>query len=431
MIEKLTDQEKSKIKDFMDIYRNYLNPNQNDEIDTIIDYIIDSLIRVYLEYKNVIPFVSVEDDNYGYYIIKPVDGKYSLLDYLINTVIQNLDSILLVEDRMCCNYNLLKKKMFINRKNVMSLNPSVFDTMKGTIDRKRYLELYYKKTLYHEIGHMLHYRINNITERTVYVPADYLSLSEFPPLKKRMSLNAKKAEMERRKAIVKERAKEKIKRRIDLYKKLSNKYDVLRVEEIDDCDIEVERPNVKYEEIMLPPMLYFNPVEEAFTECDAQVYSGLFENDIFEIEGTGNLDCFYLPIDDEHVLMTYSPSAYSFSSSIGFALKGCVSKISYFRTLFLGKNDFFLEFLGEYEFLPVSLFSNRLISADKGKMDEVQPLLDDIVNIRKIKGKSLNNLNIYFPLVYRDGKWMYYTDTIDIEPPNNLKLQLKKKEDNK
>lgn len=245
------------------------------------------------------------------------------------------------------------------------------------------------------------------------------------------SLNAKKAEMDRRKAIVGEMARAKIKSRIALYTALSSKYDVLRTEEIDDCDIKVERPAIKYEEIMAPPILYFNPVEEAFAECDAQVYSGLFENDIFEIEGTDNLDCFYLPVDNEHVLMTYSPTGYSFSSSIGFALKECVSKLSYFRTIFLGKTDLFVEFLGEYSFPVVSSFANRLISADRGKMEDVQPLLDDIVRLSRSKGKSMDNLNIYFPLVCRDGKWVYYTDAIDVEPPNILKLQYKPNEDGK
>lgn len=426
MYEKLTNEEKTKLKDFMDIYRKYLNPNNNPEINTIIDYIIDSIVKVYLEYKKVVPYVSVEDDKYQYYILKPIDGKYSLLDYLINTVIQNLDLLVLSEDKKACNYNFLMKKMFINKNNVMSLHPSVFDTMTGKIDREKFLELLYKHMIYHEIGHMLHYKINNIEENTVYVPYDYLSLSEFPPLKKRMSQNAKKAEIERRKAIVKESAKEKIKNRISPYSVLSDKYDVLKAEEIDNCEIKVETPNIKYQEIIIPPLLYLNPVEEAFTECDAQVYSGLFENNVFDFDNSGNLNCFYLTIDDEHVLMTYSPTAYAFSSSIAFALKECISKLSYFRTIFLGKNDLFLDFLGAYEYYPVSSFSYQLNSANQKQMNEVQPLLDKIIDFYKSKGKSMGNLDIFFPLVYKDNKWIYYTEAMTKKQAENVKLQLKK-----
>lgn len=426
MYEKLTNEQKSKLNDFMDIYRKYLNPNNNDEIDTIIDYIIDSIVKVYLEYKKVVPYVSVEDDKYQYYILKPIDGKYDLLDYLINTAIQNLDSIVLLEDKKACNYNPLMKKILIRKNNVMSLNPSVFDTMTGKIDREKFMELLYKHMIYHEIGHVLHYKINNIEENTVYVPSDYLSLSGFPPLKKRMSQNVKKAEIERRNAIVKESAKEKIKNRISLYSVLSDKYDVLKADEIDNCEIKVETPDIKYQEIIIPPLLYLNPVEEAFTECDAQIYSGLFENNVFDLDNSGNLHCFYLTIDDEHVLMTYSPTEYAFSSSIAFALKECISKEAYFRTIFLGKKELFLDFLGAYEYFPVSSFSFQLNSANHKQMNEVQPLLDQIIDFYQSKGKSMRNLDIFFPLVYKDNKWVYYTEAMTKKQAENVKLQLKK-----
>lgn len=420
MFERLNKEEENKIKDFMNIYRSYLNPNLNNEIDTIINYIFDIIIKIYIEYRDIIPFVSVDDDSYDYYVLRPIEGKYSLLDYLINIAIQNLDSIELIDNEMRCNYSVLRKKIYINRKRITSLHDTIFNTMRKGIDKDRYLELYYKNAIYHEIGHMLHYKINNIKENTVYVPSDYLSLSGFPPLKK-MRPNAKKDEIERRKAIMKLRAKEKLKNRISIYSVLRDKYNILNPDEIDECDVEVEKLNAKYEEIILPPIIYLNPVEEAFTECDAQVYSGIFENDIFDVESTGTLECFYLPLDSEHVLMTYTPSSYSFSSSIGFALKECISKQSYFRTVFLGKNDLFIEFLGEYDLLQVGQFSHRLISADQRKMGETQPLLDDIVEFTKNKGMTLEHLNIFFPLIYKDNRWIYYTDTIDKMSPNVLK----------
>ena len=353
------------------------------------------------------------DDGYSYYILKPVDGRYTLLDYLINTIIQNLDSIELISGKMDCSYDRLRKRICINKEKIFIFSNAMFNNIKSEIDKDKYLELYYKNVIYHEIEHMFHYKLNSIKANTVYVPADYMSLSEFPPLKKRMSLNAKKVELGRRKSRVKLRAKERIKKRISLYMVLSNKYNVLNPDEIDNCDIAVEEQNMKYEEIMLPPVFFRNPVEEAFSECDAQIYSGIFENNIFNEENSEKLKCFYLPIDKEHVIMTYVPSSYSFSASIGFALKECISKLSYFRTVFLGKNDLFLEFLGEYEFRSVNEFSRRLISADKGQMNEVQPLLDYIVNFFKSKEKSLENLNIFFPLVHKDNKWVYYTEVID------------------
>lgn len=416
MLEKLTIEEQIKLRDFMTIYRNYLNPTSDKEIDKIIDYILDTVVKVYIEYKDVIPFIPVRDDNYSYYILKPMNGKYSLLDYLINTMIQNLDSIEFSEDKSGINYNMLKKKIYINKKYVTSLHESVFDTCRKEIDKESFLALYYKHFCYHEIGHMLHYKINNIEDNTVYVPVDYLSLNEAStPNRKRLFSNRKK-ELEKRKVEARTRAMEKIKKRISMYSGLKDRYNILSPEEINDCSVKVERNNIKLEEIMIPPFLYSNPVEEAFTDCDAQVYSGIFENQIFEANSTGELECFYLPIDDEHVLMTYCPTGYSFSASIGFALKESISKQAYFRTIFLGKSDLFLEFLGSYDQFSAMQFSHELINADKGKMPEVQPLLDDIVEFRTNNGLSLKPLNIYFPLIYKDNKWVYYLDGIDKVP---------------
>ncbi len=430
MLDKLSEEEKTKIIDFMTIFREYLNPKHLSDINEVIDYVIDEIVKVYLDYKDIIPSVSVEDDLYSFYIIKPKNGKYSLLDYLINTVIQNLDSIEFVQGNVHSNYNMLKKKIIICKNNIMSLHDSVFDIIRKKINKKEYLKLFFKSALYHEIGHMLHYKIDEVLDNTVYVPADYLSLSSFPPLRVFMSKRAKEEELARRKKIVKEQARDRIRYRVSIYGCLKSKYDILSVDEIDNANIDVENKKIRYEEVCLPPFLYINPVDEAFTECDAQMYSGLFENEIFENNENGELECFYLPLDDEHILMTYSPTHYAFSASIGFAIKRCVSKESYFRTVFLRKNDLFLEFLGNYEQAPVSLLSRQLIEADKYNMASTQPLLDYIVDYRKSKNRSLDLLNIFFPLVYKNGEWLYYTEALDKGTPAVLKKESENKNNN-
>lgn len=127
-------------------YKEYINPDNNTEINIIIEHIIDSIIKIYITYKDIIPFISITDDTYSYYILKPKDGKYCLLDYLINTVIQNLDSIILIDDQKDSNFNKLKKKIYINKKKTTS-NPSIFNNMKSKIDKEKFLELYYKYSI--------------------------------------------------------------------------------------------------------------------------------------------------------------------------------------------------------------------------------------------------------------------------------------------
>lgn len=412
MFEKLNQEEQSKVIDFMESYKKYLNPECNNEIDTVINYIFDIIIKVYLEYRNTIPYVSVEDDGYAYYTIRPVDGRYSLLDYLINTAMQNLDSIEFIDTQMPSNYNLLKKKMSLHAELMSSLPDTVFNYTKKPLDKDKYRELFYKHMIYHEIGHMLHYKIKDIVPNTVYVPSEYMSLSSFPPLKKRMSENAKKAELERRKEIVKKSAREKINRRISMYYEcLGNKYDVLKPSDIDNCDLAVE----KY-------FLFLSPIEEAFTECDAQVYSGMFENEIFEMDSENTCNSFYIPIGSEHIIMTYCPDAYFVSSNIGFALKECISKQSYFKTVFLGKEDLFIDFFGQYNGLIGLDMSFKLARADGGNIEDIQSLLDSIIAYAKENNKPLDWVNIYFPLVNKNGRWLYYTDAMNMDSPKTKKL---------
>lgn len=416
-MENITDFEKEKIDDFFKIFRKYINPNNNELINRVVDYVIDELIKIYLNYKDECPTVSVEDDEYLYYVIRPSNGVYSLLDYLINTVIQNLDSIELINNKNTSSYNMLAKRIYINVNQKELLHKSVFDCIRKKIDRNEYLDLYFKNLLYHEIGHMLHYKIRKIDDNTVYVPIYYLSQSEFPKMKKFMSKGKREKEALRREKIVKERARKKIIERVSLYSELSDKYDVLNPNILENVDVAVEDVVKRHEEVFFPPLLYMNPVDEAFTECDAQVYSGMFENLIFENEEKDQLECFYIPIDDNHTLMCYSPSCYSFSASIASTIKGIVSKNAYFRTMFLGKDDLFIELLGEYEFKSTDLFSRRLIAANNNKFESVEPLLDYIVKCYRNNNKSLKPLDIYFPLVFINGEWLYYTEALNVGTP--------------
>ena len=419
MFEKLTHEEAIKLNDFMSIYREYLNPNCDKDLDIVIDYIIDLMIKIYIEYKDDIPFISIKDDNYKYYILKPSNGQYCLLDYLINKAIQNLDSLELIDGKMSCNYNMLKKRISINRNNVYSLHESVLDATKHGIDKDKYLELYFKHFIYHELCHMFHYTISEIEENTIYVPSDYLVSDVM--IQKR----GNKREERNRDAECKQSALERMQKRIGMYGKLKDKYSILSPNEIESCYVKTEMPAIKYEAIFLPPYLYQNPVEEAFTDCEAQVYSGIFENDIFDVNENGTLNCFYIPVDDEHVIMTYCPNAYSFSASIAFALKECISKQSYFRTFFLGKSDLFIDFLGSYDPISANNFSCQLMDANKRKFEGVNSLLESIVNFRKEHGISSKSLNIYFPLVYKDGKWVYYIDSLENTTPKVLKKENK------
>lgn len=55
-------------------------------------------------------------------------------------------------------------------------------------------------------------------------------------------------------------------------------------------------------------------------------------------------------------------------------------------------------------------------------MEDVQSLLDDIIEFAKRNNKSLDWLNIYFPLVYKNNQWLYHTDAMELDLPKAKKI---------
>ena len=87
----LTDSQKYKVEFFKSKFKQNLKCNE--EKSKIVDGMFQTLINLYLYFKDEVPYVSVKDDNYPYYMITPSNGKYELLDYLLNKMVQNVEII--------------------------------------------------------------------------------------------------------------------------------------------------------------------------------------------------------------------------------------------------------------------------------------------------------------------------------------------------
>lgn len=79
----------------VEIFKNKFKQNLkcNEEESKIVDGLFQTLINLYLYFKDEVPYVSVKDDNYPYYMITPSNGEYELLDYLLNKMVQNVEII--------------------------------------------------------------------------------------------------------------------------------------------------------------------------------------------------------------------------------------------------------------------------------------------------------------------------------------------------
>ena len=85
--------DKIKINDFREAYRKIMNPNNSKDINEIIDALFYNVERNYEEYCSTVPYVSANREQYNFHILKPVNGRYSLLDFLLNRAISNIDCI--------------------------------------------------------------------------------------------------------------------------------------------------------------------------------------------------------------------------------------------------------------------------------------------------------------------------------------------------
>lgn len=87
----LTQSQKYKVEFFKTGFKEFLKCNE--EQSKIVDGMFQTLIDVYLYFKDEVPYVSVKDDIYPFYMITPSNGEYELLDYLLNKIVQNVENI--------------------------------------------------------------------------------------------------------------------------------------------------------------------------------------------------------------------------------------------------------------------------------------------------------------------------------------------------
>ena len=73
----LSEKELDEVLDFEEIYKKILNPDNNSNLDFLITLIFTVIIRIYLDYKEDISFISSNEVKYSNYFIQPVNGKYS------------------------------------------------------------------------------------------------------------------------------------------------------------------------------------------------------------------------------------------------------------------------------------------------------------------------------------------------------------------
>ena len=90
---KLTSVQKEKLNDFKNAYMQIFNPGNDEYMSLVINSIFENVEKNYEEFSDEISMVPVSQENDKLNILKPENGYYSLLDFLINRVFKNMQSI--------------------------------------------------------------------------------------------------------------------------------------------------------------------------------------------------------------------------------------------------------------------------------------------------------------------------------------------------
>lgn len=147
---------KEKISDFIDIWANTIGLRDI----TYINIIKSDIYKRYIMYKDVAPYISVNQDSCDAYIIKPIDGKYSLEDFLLNRLMLGLREIDIsgALEGNSGEYTADYKSLDIS---IEVINKYVDDKSKRHIGLKGKNSKIVTKTFEHELGHCVKSRYTN------------------------------------------------------------------------------------------------------------------------------------------------------------------------------------------------------------------------------------------------------------------------------
>ena len=233
-IDNLSEKELDQILDFEAVYKKILNPDNNSNLDCLITLIFTVIIRIYFDYKEDISFISSNDVKYSNYFIQPVNGKYSLLDFLINVLIENIQVITCSNNVFSNEYNFARRELVLKANRYEEVNLSPLNKA----------QLYYK-SINHEVGHAMHSVVSNKNDNVILRLYNPFVCSE------KEAYNAEVFDFYKR---------------FHLYRSLSSKYNIL------------EEKSFHFEFCDNQPLIsgFHHPfLEEAFTEMKAEDYMGV------------------------------------------------------------------------------------------------------------------------------------------------------------
>ena len=292
-----------KIEEFKRAYKMAMNPNNVDSINNVIDALFENVAFNYIEYRKQVPFVSANKESYKFHILQPVNGRYSLLDFLINRAFSNVDGI-----------GFTKGNSFSTFCRYLCIDSKRYEGYQDKYPSGRIQSLY-EKSMLHETGHALHgWDDHEDGKIHTYVDDGYSNSEKFRNEPAQNAILTQKIE---------------VAEKLGLYAKYKN---MLRLEDIRDIPQRI-RFSLNSESFS------HNIVNEAATEYFASKYSGLFD-DIENYE--------YIDWGTYRMKVPSSTNGYQHSIRFIYHLENLVSKKSMFNSLFFADDEALEEFSQKY-----------------------------------------------------------------------------------
>lgn len=286
-----------KINDFKRAFKIIMNPSNNKDINEIIDALFYNVERNYEEYYSTVPYVFATKEQYKFHILKPVNGRYSLLDFLLNRAISNIDCIYPSDENA---YNHAK---------ILLINTKRYEKERSKYSDDFIIKQYQKSKL-HESGHALHIW-DTIRDNSIHSRDTSPFYPNFIGFKQKLQ---------------------------GFERILGSKYsNMLHSSEVQNV------PQAKYSSVNTSYPFTHHNIDEAVTEYFATKYSGLYGN----VKDFG----FYYVSNKPQNMAIVTPNhlnGYAHSSHFIYHLENLVSKPAMFESTFFESDAALREFSTKY-----------------------------------------------------------------------------------
>ena len=269
--------------------------------DLILDLIIECIKDLFLYFNGSIDSITKEDDPYEYYVFSGTQKGYTLLEFLLNRVLQNIEII--AHGVYSSNeYDLYHKEISINMKRYEGLENKY---------SKKTIAMFLKKSVYHETIHAIQSN-----------PISFGDKNEF------IKSANKKSEIEQKKFYF---------NRLEKYKKLNIKINEISLNELMNAECHTA-PIACHESVN-----EYRVINEALVEMLANELSGLRQ--YVEELNINERIYFYEQSCDKQLALLLSDieNGYKYNSHFARLLLYLVGRKKFFLELFTQRKDLFLD----------------------------------------------------------------------------------------